>query len=115
MKALTARISLVCLFALLCLSGCFGTASKPTAQYQPAAQVVEVPTPTYVPLFPELTLPITEPPPPPKACTYKGQPAVCVLDGLLWSEQWRGNLDQCNADRSTSQRITTVPSAPLKQ
>lgn len=73
-----------------------------------------MPTPTYVPLFPDLTQPIAEPASPPKACLFKGAPAVCVLDGLGFIEPLRSALEECNIDRAASARITTLPTVPPK-
>jgi len=61
----------------------------------------------------QLTKPLADPAPPPKHCTYKGQPAVCALDGLLQIEDWRGIQRTANADRATAAKIATpTPSAP---
>lgn len=61
--------------------------------------------PAYVPVPRELTAPLAEPEPPPARCTYRGQPAVCVLDALAWIERWRGALQRANADRATAAKL----------
>ncbi|MFC5525231.1 hypothetical protein ACFPPA_05690 [Rhodanobacter ginsengisoli] len=62
--------------------------------------------PAYRPLDEALTKPIAEPAPPAAHCSWRGAPAVCVLDGLAWIEQWRGKLQGANADRATSARVS---------
>jgi len=62
--------------------------------------------PAYRPLDRRLTAPIPAPPPPPANCSYQGQPAVCVLDGLLSIIQWQGVRERANADRATSATVT---------
>jgi hypothetical protein len=63
-------------------------------------QVIEVPVTRYVPVPPEYTAPIAEPDTPEMACTYKGKPAVCVLDALATIPLWRAALEQANHDRA---------------
>lgn len=67
--------------------------------------------PAYRPLDAVLTAPITEPAAPAANCQYQGKPAVCVLDGLAQIEQWRGKLNQANADRATAAKVTKPPGA----
>lgn len=70
--------------------------------------------PAWRPLPAQLTAPLAEPAPPPARCRdpQTGEPAVCVLDGLNWIEDWRAVLHQANADRATAARITApLPSA----
>lgn len=62
--------------------------------------------PAYRPLPEPLTRPLSEPAPPPKHCSWQGKPAVCVLDGLLQIEDWRGLKNKANADRATAARIS---------
>jgi hypothetical protein len=70
--------------------------------------------PAYRPLDRSLTAPIAEPAAPPTACQLLGVPAVCALDGLLQIEDWRGVLQQCNADRATAARVSAgVPPATV--
>ena len=94
---------LACLCALPLLSGC---GEKYQVRPTPA---IEVPVPAYRPLDAKLTAPIAEPAPPPARCTLLGVPVVCALDGLAQIEQWRGKLQQCNADRATSAQVTKPP------
>ena len=108
MKAQVVPILLVCLYALPWLGGC-SLQHKPQPPPQPALQpasVIEVPQPAYQPLPVQLTSPIDKPAAPAPHCTFMGAPAICVLDGLLWIEQWEGKLDSANADRATSAAIT---------
>ncbi|UJM85307.1 hypothetical protein [Rhodanobacter denitrificans] len=65
--------------------------------------------PAYRPLDATLTQPIAEPAPPAAHCSWRGAPAVCVLDGLAWIEQWRGKLQAANADRATSAKVSAGP------
>lgn len=95
---------LVCLFVLPLLSGCGEkrSAIRPTP-------VVEVPVPAYRPLPAALTVPIAEPAPPAARCSWLGRPTVCAFDGLAQITLWRGKLQQCNADRATSAKVTQPP------
>lgn len=68
-----------------------------------------MPVPAYRPLDRSLTRPIADPPPPAQRCAFKGTPAWCAFDGLVWIEQWRGKLREANADRATSAQITAEP------
>ena len=65
--------------------------------------------PAYRPLDRTLTQPIVEPVPPPKNCTYHGKPAWCVLDGLVWIEEWRGKVREANTDRATAAKTSAGP------
>lgn len=103
MKIRNVLIWLACLFVLPWLSGCGEKRQAIRYQPQPA---IEVPVPAYRPLDKRLTVPLAEPPAPARHCTYAGLPAVCALDGLSQIEAWRGALQQCNADRSTSAKVT---------
>lgn len=85
--------------------------SPPPPALEPP-KVIEVPVPAYQPLDPRLTLPIAEPAPPEAHCTYLGAPQVCVLDALLWIENWRGALQQANAGRATAAEITGTTTPP---
>jgi len=71
--------------------------------------VVEVPVPAYRPLDRTLTTPIAEPAPPPQNCAFKGKPAWCALDALVWIEQWRGKLRAANVDRATAAKVSAGP------
>ncbi|WP_239946972.1 hypothetical protein [Dyella terrae] len=66
-----------------------------------------MPVPAYRPVDDKLTAPIAEPNPPASNCTYLGVPAVCLIDALLWVEDWRGKLEEANSDRATTKTITT--------
>lgn len=68
--------------------------------------------PAYLPVDKKLTDAIPEPAAPAQLCTYLGQSAWCVLDGLLWIEDWRTALQQANADRATTATVTTPPGKP---
>lgn len=65
--------------------------------------------PAYRPLDHQLTDPIPDLPAPPANCTYRGAPAICVLDGLAQIPLYRGKVQQGNADRATSARLTQAP------
>lgn len=65
--------------------------------------------PAYRPLDHRLTDPIPDPPAPPANCMLLGAPVVCALDGLAQIPLYRGKLQQCNADRATSARLTQAP------
>ena len=55
----------------------------------------------YRPLDSALTSPIPEPPAPPALCIDdRGEPGVCVLDGLATIPAWRATLQMCNRDRA---------------
>lgn len=101
MKTLTVP----CLLTLLCLpvllAGC-GQARQPVLV---RPQIVEVPVTRYVPVPREYTAPLAEPADPPKACTYHGKPAVCVLDGLSTIPQWRAVVEKANADRASVAKL----------
>lgn len=69
-----------------------------------------MPITLYAPLPTGLTDPLPMPPPPPRNCRLpSGAPAVCALDGLLWSADLQAVLDQANADRATAARLGRVP------
>lgn len=106
-----ARISprwAVCLCLLPLLGGC-GLLHR---QVLVRPQVIEVPVTRYVPVPVALTAPIPEPAPPPKHCTWHGVPAVCVLDGLAWIEQLRGQLDKANDDRARAAELGNTNAQP---
>lgn len=65
--------------------------------------------PAYQALDHSLTDPLPAPPAPAKRCSIDGVPTVCALDGLAALPLWQGVLDQCNADRAMSARITAPP------
>jgi len=65
-----------------------------------------VPVPAYRALDASLTAPLAEPPPPPTACSMRGIPVPCALEGLLQIDAWRGVLQRCNADRATAAQVT---------
>ncbi|MGS1014096.1 hypothetical protein ACVCL0_09115 [Rhodanobacter sp. UC4450_H17] len=65
--------------------------------------------PAYRPLDASLTKPLAEPPAPPAHCTWAVAPAVCMLDALISIEQWRGVLQQANADRATAAKVSAGP------
>jgi hypothetical protein len=93
------------------LAGCSPRLAKPQPLPPPPA-VIDDPIPAFKPVDPVLTNPITEPPPPASLCSYLGQPEVCVLDALLWIENWRGQLGLANDDRSTTATVTAPVAAP---
>lgn len=63
-------------------------------------QTIEVPVTRYVPVPDQYTAPLAVPPMPAMACTFAGQPAVCVLDALATIPLWRAVVEQANADRA---------------
>jgi hypothetical protein len=65
-----------------------------------------VPVPAYRPLPAALTAPLAEPTAPPARCTWLGISTQCASDALLWIESWRGELQQCNADRATAAKLS---------
>jgi hypothetical protein len=75
-------------------------------------QLIDVPVKVYVPIPAALTAPLSEPAPPVAHCMLREQPAVCVSDALAWIEQWRGVLQQANADRQTAARISGEGATP---
>lgn len=113
MRTLIALRLSVCLCALSWLAGC-GLVRRPKPPVTPlcAAQVIEQPVPAYRPLPRALTAPLPEPPAPPAHCRADGKPTPCALDALLSIEQWRGVLEQANADRATAAAVTAPAPAP---
>lgn len=110
MKRLPALIFSTCLFALSLLAGCSDNPTKPQPlAAQPPTTVIDDPIPAYLPVDKQLTDAIPEPATPAQLCTFVGQPAWCVLDGLLWIEDWRNILQKANTDRATTATITTPP------
>lgn len=71
--------------------------------------MVEVPSPVYQPIPHQLTDAIAEPVAPPASCMFGPLAEVCVSDALAWIEAWRGKLEQANADRATTARISGGP------
>lgn len=101
MRAPTAPRLIVLSFALMWLTGC-GLRSTRTVT---RPQVIEVPVVSYVPVPHGWTVPLVEPPPPPRHCTYLGKPAVCITDAVSWIEKMRGVLRKANVDRACTARL----------
>lgn len=112
MKRLPALTCSISLFVLSLLTACSDNPSKHRVAEQPPTTVIEQPVPAYLPVDKKLTDPIPEPALPAQLCTYLGHPAWCVLDGLLWNEDWRTALQQANADRATTATVTRPPVKP---
>ena len=113
MKPLHALTFSICLFALSLLAGCSDSPSKHSyVPPQAPTTVIEQPIPAYQPVDKRLTDAIHEPATPAQLCTYMGLPAWCVLDGLLWIEDWRTAVQQANLDRSTTATVSTPAAKP---
>jgi hypothetical protein len=107
----TALCCVICLCAALLLTAC-GAARQPLVR----TELIEVPVNRYVALPAALTDPLPPPPEPAMQCRQRdGTPAVCALDGLLWSAKWEALLSRANADRAAASRLGREAAAGLSQ
>lgn len=67
---------------------------------------VPYPVPAYKPVPKAYTDPLAVPPQPAAHCTLHGQPAVCVLDALVWAGKLLDVVTTANADRADVARLT---------
>lgn len=70
--------------------------------------------PAWQPLPVPFTAPLAEPAVPPLNCHVAGLAVPCALDGLAQIEDWRGSLQQCNADRASAARIGAAAPQPVQ-
>lgn len=85
--------------------------STPPAKTSLRTEIIELPITRYAPLPSTFTAPLPEPAPPAKNCSLRGLPAVCLMDALLWINDWRATLEQANADRAMVACLTTAAAA----